>query len=166
MEIFVVEDSPLLRERLTRIFGQIRGVQVGGQAATATEAVERINKTHPDVVVLDIRLAQGNGFQVLKDIKQSPESPYVIVLTNYPYPPYRKRFLEQGADYFFDKSTELPQAIEALKLLREVVSTPGGSNEPSPVASGSARDAMPLPPRRNDSIKHSHYNYPSLHQTH
>lgn len=162
MQVFVVEDSPLLRERLTQIFGQIRGVQVGGQAATATEAIERIKKTHPDVVVLDIRLAQGNGFQVLKDIKRSPDSPYVIVLTNYPYPPYRKRFLEQGADYFFDKSTELPQAIEALKLLRQVVSTPGSSNDPSPVTPESSRNPLPLPPRRKESMNRS--SYASLHR--
>jgi hypothetical protein len=42
----------------------------------------------------------------------------VIVLTNYAYPQYRDRFLASGADYFFDKSAELDQMLQALDSLR------------------------------------------------
>lgn len=121
MQVFIVEDSPVLRERLTQIFNEIREVRIAGHAATAADAVNGIREARPDVVILDIRLEQGNGFQVLRAIKQESPAPYIIVLTNYPYPPYRRRFVEQGADYFFDKSTELPRAIEALKYLRQVI---------------------------------------------
>lgn len=157
MQVFIVEDSPVLRERLTLIFKEIRGVQIAGHAATATEAIERIHRTRPDVVILDIRLEQGNGFQVLRSIKQEPPAPYVIVLTNYPYPPYRRRFIEQGADYFFDKSTELPKAIDALKYLRQVVAARGAAQPNMPRAD--ADPALRMQPRSAEPSDHSHYSY-------
>jgi DNA-binding response OmpR family regulator len=56
--------------------------------------------------VLDIQMPRGTGLDVLKNIKHGGEGPMVVVLTNFPYPQYRKRALEFGADFFFDKTTE------------------------------------------------------------
>jgi hypothetical protein len=44
----------------------------------------------------------------------------VIMLTNYPYPQYRKKCLGLGADYFFDKSTEFEKVTELFKQLRRI----------------------------------------------
>lgn len=118
MRVFVVEDSPSLRERLNRALSSIRGIEVIGHAATATDAINRIESATPDAVILDIRLSQGNGLQVLEAVKsEHGERPWIIVLTNYPYPQYRKRFLEAGADYFFDKSVEFERVVDLLKDL-------------------------------------------------
>lgn len=68
-----------------------------------------------DVVILDIRMPGRNGLDVLRDIKEgSPESK-VIILTNYPYPQYRRRCMEEGADFFFDKSSEFEKVTEVLE---------------------------------------------------
>lgn len=118
MNLYIVENSNYLCERLTRLVAQRRNVQVVGHAGTAQTAVRDIKRLHPDVVLLDIRLDQSSGLDVLKEIKtRSGQVPYVIVLTNYPYPQYRERFLADGADYFFDKSAELDRMLQALDLL-------------------------------------------------
>lgn len=120
MNVFVVEDSSLLRERLIRTLTSIKGVQVTGYADTAEEATQLIQKLAPDAVILDIRLRQGTGFQVLQAVKARGQPPVIIVLTNFAYPQYRKKYLDAGADYFFDKSNEFDQVVIVLnKILQK-----------------------------------------------
>jgi DNA-binding response OmpR family regulator len=63
----------------------------------------------PDVVLLDIQLPHGSGLDVLRSIKQNGRGPLTIVATNFPYPQYRKRALDLGADYFLDKTTDIEE---------------------------------------------------------
>jgi DNA-binding NarL/FixJ family response regulator len=114
MNIFVVEDSSLLRERLVRTLKGITGVQVSGFADTAVEAIQLIQQLHPDAIILDIRLRQGTGLQVLEAVKVQGKPPLVIVLTNFAYPQYRKKYVDAGADFFFDKSNEFDQVVLVL----------------------------------------------------
>ncbi|GAI28344.1 unnamed protein product, partial [marine sediment metagenome] len=59
----------------------------------------------------------GNGIKVLEAIKKNLQSPKVIIFTNYPYPQYRKRYMDAGADFFFDKSTEFEKLVDTVKYL-------------------------------------------------
>jgi DNA-binding NarL/FixJ family response regulator len=118
MNLFIVENSNYLRERLTRLVGQRSGIQVVGFAATEKNAVEGIRRVKPDVVLLDIRLDQGTGLDVIKQIKTPGKPPVVVVITNYAYPQYRERFMQYGAEYFFDKSAELDVMLQALETLK------------------------------------------------
>ncbi len=88
------------------MLGEIDGVEVIGQARNVAEAIELIRESKPAVVILDIRMPGGSGIDVLESIKSEEPSPVVIMRTNYPYPQYRRRCLEAGADFFFDKSNE------------------------------------------------------------
>lgn len=118
MKLFIVENSNYLRERLTRLVSQRKDIHVVGHAATAHEAGENIRHLQPDVVLLDIRLDQGTGLDVIKQVKKQGQPPVFVVLTNYAYPQYRDRFTQYGAEYFFDKSQELDVMLQALDLLR------------------------------------------------
>lgn len=119
MKVFLVEDAPLLRERLTAMFGAMPGVSAVGYASGAKEAVEKILAERPDAVVLDLHLAQGNGFDVLKGLKAAGFEPAVYVLTNHPIEAYRQNAAKLGARGFFDKSNEIHLLREEIgKLLR------------------------------------------------
>lgn len=117
MQVFIVEDSNSLRQRLSQIVSNIPNVEVIGSAGNADEAINRILGTPPDAIILDIRLNQSNGLQVLRAIKSAIPGSSIIILTNYPYPQYKKKFMDAGADYFFDKSTELDETIGVLRKL-------------------------------------------------
>jgi DNA-binding NarL/FixJ family response regulator len=55
---------------------------------------------------------------VLQNVKQAEAAPMVIILTNYPYPGYRQKYLQAGANFFLDKTTEfdqIPALFEQLK---------------------------------------------------
>ncbi|MBI4672341.1 MAG: response regulator transcription factor [Chloroflexi bacterium] len=127
MKVFLVEDSELLRDRLVRAFSIIKGVEVCGFSDSAEQAIRQIQQTQADVIILDIRLRQGNGFQVLQSVKKPGQPPTVIVLTNFAYPQYRKKFLAAGADYFFDKSDEFTQVTV---VLRELLTRNGATAKP------------------------------------
>ena len=106
MRVYVVDDSPLVRERLVALLSEIDGVDVIGTADNAEEGIAGISREKPEVAILDIRMPAGSGISVLEAVKSGADAPTVIMLTNYPYPQYRKKCMEAGADYFFDKSSE------------------------------------------------------------
>lgn len=123
MKIIIVDDSPLVRERLISTCADLEGVQVVGEAENVLEAVRAIKRLHPDLVVLDIKMPLGSGIDVLRYIKKSDSSCKVIVLTNYPYPQYRDKCRALGAEYFFDKSTEFEKVPEVLEQLLDPAAT-------------------------------------------
>jgi DNA-binding NarL/FixJ family response regulator len=129
MRICLVEDSVIIRQRLKRMLADVNGIEIIGEVADAHQATEVIDKGRPDVVLLDIQLENGSGIDVLVTVKKYKPAPAVIVLTNYPYPQYRQKCMEAGADFFFVKSSEFDQVIPTLRQLMR----PGGNSGIQPV---------------------------------
>ncbi len=117
LRILIADDSPLVRERLAELVSAVGGVAVVGQTEDACGTIRAIRRLRPDVAILDIRLAEGTGLQVLETVKAGESPPVVIMLTAFPYPQYRQRCLEAGAEYFLDKATEFDQIAEVLEGL-------------------------------------------------
>ncbi|MFZ5509408.1 MAG: response regulator [Pseudomonadota bacterium] len=117
MRVFVVEDSPIVRDRLVAMLWDIPAVQVVGEADNQADAVTHIQRLGPDVVVLDIKLRQGTGIGVLEDVKRRAPRTTTIMLTNYANPEFRQRCVSLGADYFFDKTVEFEKVKEVLEKL-------------------------------------------------
>lgn len=119
MKVFIVEDSAVIRERLKRLLAEIPEVQVVGETGDAQVGLAAILEQRPDVVLLDIHILNGNGIDVLQRLKQERVAPAVIILTDYPYPEYRRVCLDAGADFFLIKSTEFEQIVPALQQLNQ-----------------------------------------------
>ena len=115
MKVFIADDSEVVCERLKTMLSDLPDTEVVGQAKDVPGSIESIRTLHPDVVILDIRMPGGSGIDVLEETKKINTAPVVIVLTNYPYPQYRKKCMDLGAEYFFDKSTEFEKVPEVLK---------------------------------------------------
>jgi DNA-binding NarL/FixJ family response regulator len=120
MKILIADDSVVVRTRLISLLTDLRGIEVVGQAEDAIEARNLAEKLRPDVAILDLRMPMGSGADVLCDIKKLDPTPKVIMLTNYPHPENRKKCIDGGADYFFDKSIEFQSVVSVLKdMLRD-----------------------------------------------
>jgi len=119
VRVFIADDSRIIREHLVTMLEELAEVEIVGQAETVTEAISAIGKLQPDVVILDVRMPDSSGIEVLQIIKQGEPAPVVIVLTNYPYPAYRQKCLQAGADFFLDKSTEFDQIPELFERYRQ-----------------------------------------------
>jgi DNA-binding NarL/FixJ family response regulator len=107
VKVFIVDDSTIVFERLVKLLSEIDKLEFIGHARNAPEAIESIQKLRPDVVILDIRLESGSGIDVLQKIREQMIPTCIIILTNYPYPQYRQKCMELGADYFFDKVADV-----------------------------------------------------------
>ena len=110
LQVYVVEDSQILQGLLESSIAAA-GAEVCGRSGNAEEAVEDIFAFNPDVVVIDISLKSGSGFDVLKALKEHNLAPHAtkLVLTN--HPEYRQVCTLLGADRVFDKSIEMSQAL-------------------------------------------------------
>jgi two-component system OmpR family response regulator len=121
LRVFLVEDSAVIRERLTETISSLERVEVVGYAETERDAIDALLQGDDacDAVVLDLQLKQGHGFNVLKTLRSASHRPRitVLVLSNYATPLYRARSMEIGADYFFDKAREYDQLCEVLEHL-------------------------------------------------
>lgn len=118
IKVFIADDSLIVREHLVIMLDELIGIEIVGQAENVAEAINGILELQPDVVILDIRMPGGSGIDVLQTIKQDEPTPVVIILTNFPYPGYRQKCLQAGADFFLDKSTEfyqIPTLFEQFK---------------------------------------------------
>jgi DNA-binding NarL/FixJ family response regulator len=121
MKVYIVDDSKMVCEGLRKMLAPIAGVEIVGQAENAEDAIQSIPALMPDVVILDVRLPGQSGIDVLMDIRAKKLPSSVIMLTNYPYPQYREKCMALGADYFFDKVTE----IDAIpRLIGELAKNP------------------------------------------
>jgi DNA-binding NarL/FixJ family response regulator len=121
IKVFIVDDSLIVREHLVTMLDELAGIEIVGQAENVAEAISGIRILQPDVVILDIRMPDGNGIDVLRHVKQDEVGPMVIVLTNYPYSGYRQKCLQAGADFFLDKSTEFDQIPELFERFKRGV---------------------------------------------
>lgn len=106
MKVFIVDDSKVVAERLTDLLSEVVGVEVVGRAENVPEAIQSIQKTSPDALILDLQMPGGSGLDVLRSVRPRYPNLYVLICTNYPYPQLREQCLSAGADYFLDKSSE------------------------------------------------------------
>lgn len=117
MKIFLVEDSPLIRDRLHAVIAEIGVGRVIAEAEAPPAAIAGIAAHRPDLVVLDLNLAGGSGLDVLRAMKSERLAAKVMVLTNYSDLSYRRKCLGLGAQWFFDKTLEFERVGETLRGL-------------------------------------------------
>lgn len=114
MKVFLAEDSAIVRDRVAAtLFAH--GMDIVGEAESPEACIDGILSTHPDVVVLDVRLDGGCGLQVLRAVREADPHIGFVVFSNSAAAAYRKRYLGEGADRFLDKVTEIDQLVTAVE---------------------------------------------------
>jgi putative phosphoesterase len=121
MKVFIADDSTLVAQRLKESIAELAGVELVGEAADTTAAIEAILRLKPEAVILDLRMPGGGGLPVLAAIKALEPAPLVMLLTSSAFPQHRQQCLAAGADYFFDKTTEFERVAEVLQRRLDMV---------------------------------------------
>lgn len=114
MKVMLVEDSRVLRERIRGMIAVIPQADLVAETGSESDAMIYLDKYHPDVVVIDLRLTIGSGLSVLEHVKAMYPAMIAIVLTNSGQAEYRNKCMALGADYFFDKSLNIEAFNELL----------------------------------------------------
>jgi CheY-like chemotaxis protein len=118
LQVYIVEDSPITQRLLASEIAAA-GAEPVGCSADAQTAIGDVFALQPDLILIDIGLASGSGLDVLKALQDHSLVPAAIkvVLTNYAEVEYKNLSLRLGADQFFDKSFETPQAFALINTL-------------------------------------------------
>jgi CheY-like chemotaxis protein len=106
LRVLLVEDSPVICGLITEIINDVPGVRVAESVESERDAIEAVGRLGVDVVILDLQLRKGTGFGVLRAMRDMPQKPIVVVLTNFALKSYRETALELGARDFLDKSRD------------------------------------------------------------
>ena len=111
--VLVVDDHAGFRAQ-ARILLAAAGFDVVGEAGDATEALSAARTLHPHVVLLDIQLPDGNGFDVARALLDDGDPPAVILVSSRDRSDYGTRVTRSGARGFISKADLSAQAVAAL----------------------------------------------------
>jgi len=112
--VFVVEDSPAIRERIVEMLAHVEAATLVGEAETALDAIDGIRRCAPDLVLLDIHLREGSGLEVLRATRDTAGRPMFVVLSNDTSAKQRSTCLAAGAKHFLDKSLDFLRITEII----------------------------------------------------
>ena len=120
LRVFIVEDSPVIRQNLAGALEEMAPVRVVGFADGAAAAQAALGETPPpcDLAIVDIILREGTGLEVLRALRDRASPVTRVVLTDYALPEIRAQCLALGADRVFDKSADIEALVDVLQRSR------------------------------------------------
>ena len=84
MNVFIVDDEPIARERLKRLLKEVGNINIVGEADSKEKALAEVKDKEIDVIFLDIKLPDGTGLEIAKELIESKDNPpYIIFATAY-----------------------------------------------------------------------------------
>lgn len=113
--ILVVDDHPMLRHGLREIVEPLADLDFCGEAEDAASAVEQFNKLQPDLVLVDISLRQGDGLELIKQIKALSDDAKMLVCSMHDEKIYAERCLQAGARGYVNKQEPTEVLLGAIR---------------------------------------------------
>jgi DNA-binding NarL/FixJ family response regulator len=113
--VLLVDDHDLIRQGLRRAFERTEDFTVVGEAASVAEAMAAAQQHNPDVVVLDVRLPDGSGLDVARNLREHNEEVGIVVLTMYAGDEQLFGALEAGASAFVAKDAPADDVVSAAR---------------------------------------------------
>jgi two-component system LytT family response regulator len=123
IRVFWVEDEPPAMRKLERLIAETNDLEVCGSAATVAEAVAGVVANNPDLVILDIRLPDGTGFEVLQALEEAGNrTPHIIFMTA--YDEYAVEAFEVAALDYLLKPVSQDRFVAAIDRARDRLKLP------------------------------------------
>ncbi|OLZ49937.1 response regulator transcription factor [Amycolatopsis keratiniphila] len=83
IKVFLVDDHEIVRRGLADLLGSETDIEIAGEAASVSEALTRIPKSNADIAVLDVRLPDGTGIELCRDLLSTEPELRCLMLTSY-----------------------------------------------------------------------------------
>ena len=129
IRIALADDQALIRAGFSSLLEAEPDLEVVGEAATGREAVALVKRTKPDVVLMDIRMPDGDGLWATEQIVADPSlaGTHVVVVTTFELDEYVAQAIRAGASGFLVKDTEPVELIRAVRVVAggEALLSPG-----------------------------------------
>ena len=112
--VLIIDDSEQIRGRVAALLTESKKIRIVGQVGNARDALTSFEDLQPDTVILDIRLPDQSGIEILKKIKAMRPKVMVTMLTNFDNTQYREQCRRLGADHFLNKTLEFEKIIDTV----------------------------------------------------
>ena len=113
--VLIVDDHPIVRQGLSQLINAEDDLMVCGDAATVDEAMQSLDSADPDVVIIDLSLADSDGLELIKEIRNKTRQLPVLVLSMHDENMYAERLLSAGANGYIMKQAAADQLLIALR---------------------------------------------------
>ena len=117
VRVLVVDDQALVRAGFVKLLEPESDLRIVGEAADGAEAVEAAVRTHPDVILMDIRMPRLDGIEATRRIRASSNAARVVVLTTYDLDEYVFDALKAGASGFLLKDAPADQLVAGIRVV-------------------------------------------------
>jgi DNA-binding NarL/FixJ family response regulator len=116
--VLIVDDQSLVRAGFRMILESEPEIEVVGEAADGLTAVLAARETHPDVILMDVRMPNVDGLEATRRLLEGNESgPRILILTTFDVDEYVYEALRAGASGFLLKDTPPEQLVEAIRIV-------------------------------------------------
>lgn len=112
--LFIIDDRESVRQALAQRLGHVPGIHVVGSAGTSQEGITLARMMHPDVVLIEPKLADGQGLDALRVIRAEDPTVRVIVLTSYTDDFERQVAMKLGAEHYLLKNIDSQGLAEVI----------------------------------------------------
>lgn len=113
--IVVVDDHKLVREMWKDVFAKNEGIEITGESGEFDEAITMIRNKRPDIVFLDINLANASGFDAVPLIRKFSPGTKIIAVSMHSQPAYAKKMLRLGARAYVTKNSSKEEIFKAVE---------------------------------------------------
>ena len=118
MTIVLADADAHFRDRLKKRLEKVAGVLVVGESSDSEETTAMILNRKPDIAIVNSRLRDGYGIDVLRHIKRLMASPIIIIVTDDPSGDNKTACEVAGADFLFEKATDDHNILNTIRLLQ------------------------------------------------
>ncbi len=146
IRVFLLDDHELVREGIRSLLESDEDVEVVGEAATAHEALTRMVLAKPDVAILDVRLEEGNGIEVCRDIRSLMPELVCLMLTSFADDEALYASVMAGAAGYVLKQ------VKARDLIADVKKVASGGSLMDPRAVARVVERISNPPKPNAEL--------------
>ncbi len=147
IRVFLLDDHELVREGIRSLLESDEEIEVVGEAATAAEAMTRIPLAKPEVAILDVRLEDGNGIEVCRDIRSLMPELICLMLTSFADDEALYASVMAGAAGYVLKQ------VKARDLIEDVKRVAGGESLMDPRAVARVVERISNPPKVSPELE-------------
>ncbi|MGW0767095.1 response regulator [Streptomyces sp. NPDC002676] len=143
IRLLLVDDDPLVRAGLSLMLGGADGIEIVGEAADGSEVEAVVDRTRPDVILMDIRMPSVDGLTATQRLRGRKDAPQVVVLTTFHADEQVLHALRAGAAGFVLKDTPPAEIVDAVRRVAagEPVLSPAVTRQLMRHAAGTAADS-------------------------
>ena len=115
IRLLIVDDHTVVRLGLHTLLSRHNGIEVVGEAGTSAAAVEQTSRLKPDVVLMDVRLPDGNGFEACRQIRKVQPDTRVLFLTSFADEEIVLESIDAGGDGYLLKEIDEENLVQAIR---------------------------------------------------